>query len=376
MDLQWFAAEDEGRTFDPTDITYRKAREEGRVAKSQDFSAALGLLLPAIILIILAPWILRNCAEMLRFFLTRINDLDPTAERITALAAGRYFVRLSLPLLTVAVVAGLFSNLVQVGFHPTTKPLVPNFSKVLPRFDKFFQRIFSVEGIVNFSKSIFKMGFIGFIAFVLIRSEFQRLVNLQTVDLWLSFTLVATLAARLMIIVALVLLVFSIPDIYFQKWQFKEQLKLTREGMKEEIKQEDGDPEVRRRIKGRYRELLSKNQLKEVPKADVVITNPTHYSVALLYEPNKMDGPTVIAKGEDDMAFKIRETAKEHGVPVVAHPPLTRTLYQETEIGEQIPERYWNVVIIVLGKFFTFEQKQAKNRTAKNDDKNVERVEA
>ena len=140
MDLQWFAAEDEGRTFEPTDATYRKAREEGRVAKSQELIAALGLLLPAIVLIFLAPWMLRTCAEMLKFFYTRITELDPLIDRLTAVVFINYFVRLALPVLTVAVAAALFSNLVQVGFHFTTKPLVPDFSRVLPRFGRYFQR--------------------------------------------------------------------------------------------------------------------------------------------------------------------------------------------------------------------------------------------
>ena len=360
MDLQWFAAEDEGRTFDPTDTTYRKAREEGRVSKSQDLTASLGLLLPAIALIILAPWMLRNSVELVRFFFTRLTELDPLTDRLSAIVAMRYFARLTTPLLLVGVIAGLFSNIVQVGFLFATKPLVPDFSKVLPRFDKYLKKIFSMEGVVNFLKSIFKMGLIGAVAFFLIRGEFERMLNLQTADLWIGITLISSIAARLLIIVAVILLILSIPDIYFQKHQFKEQLKMSRESAKEEMKQEEGNPQVRQRLKSRYRELLSRNMINEVPNADVVITNPTHYSVALLYDPSRMEGPTVVAKGEDDLAFRIREVAKNSGVPVVAHPPLTRTLYNETELGEQIPVRYWNVVIVVLGKFFTFDQKQSR----------------
>jgi len=367
MDLQWFAAEDEGRTFEPTETTYRKAREEGRVAKSQELIAALGLLLPAIVLIFLAPWMLRTCTEMLKFFFTRVNELDPLHDRMTAGLFINYFIRLALPVLTVAVVAGLFSNLVQVGFLFSTKPLQPDFSKVLPKFGRYFGRIFSSEGLFNLVKSVFKMIVIGSVAFFIIRSDFKELVNLQTAGLWTGITLVASLAAKLLVITALLLFVLSIPDIFFQRWQFRQSLKMTREAFKEEQKQEDGDPDMRRRLRSRYREILSRNMLNAVPDADVVITNPTHYSVALLYEPNQMDGPTVIAKGEDDLAFRIREVAKEHGVPVVPHPPLTRTLYQETELGDQIPIRYWNVVIAVLGRFFTFEQKQEKARRAAAD---------
>jgi len=363
MHLQWFAAEDEGRTHEPTEVTYRKAREEGRVAKSQELVAALGLLLPAIALIFLAPMMLRICTEMIQFFFTRVNELDPLKDRMTAGLFLYYFVRLALPILTVAVAAALFSNLVQTGFLFSTKPLEPDFSRILPRFGRYFQRtLFSVEGIFNLIKSVFKMGVIGSVAYFIIQSKFEELANLQTAGLWTGITLVSSLAAQLLIIAALLLLFLSIPDLFFQRWQFRESLKMTRETAKEELKQDEGDQEMRRRLRSRYRDLMSRNMLNAVPEADVVITNPTHYSVALEYDINRMEAPTVIAKGEDDLALKIREVAKENGVPVVPHPPLTRTLYQETEVGDQIPIRYWNVVAIVVGKFFSYEQKQEKAR--------------
>ena len=362
MDLQWFAAEDKGRTFEPTEATYRRAREEGRVAKSQELIAALGLLLPALTIILLAPSMLRTCLEMLRFFFTRVNDLDPITDRVSALVFGNYFIRLALPILIVAMVTALVSNMVQVGFLFTSKPLEPNFSKVLPRFGQYFSKIFSVEGLFNFGKSLLKMAIIGAVAFISIRSEYSKLANLQTTGVWEGLTLVSSMAARLLVITAILLLALSVPDIIFQRWQFRQSLKMTREAAKEEIKQDEGDQETRRRLKNRYREMLSQNVLNAVPRADVVITNPTHYSVALEYIAERMDAPTVVAKGEDDLALKIREVAKENGVPVVSHPPLTRTLYSETNVGEQIPIRYWSVVAMVVGKFFSFEQKQEKAR--------------
>jgi flagellar biosynthetic protein FlhB len=188
------------------------------------------------------------------------------------------------------------------------------------------------------------------------------LVNLQTAGLWEGVTLVASLARSLLVITALLLLVLSVPDIFIQHRQFRESLKMTREAYKEELKQDEGDQDVRRRLRRRYREMLTGSMLNAVPNADVVITNPTHYSVALEYDAAKMDAPTVVAKGEDELALRIREVAKENGVPVVPHPPLTRTLYRETEIGDQIPIRYWNVVALVVGKFFSYEQKQEKAR--------------
>ena len=366
MDLQWFSdsqggtPEEEGRTHDPTDVTYRKAREEGRVAKSQELIAAMGLLFPAIAIFIFAPWMIRICTEMLSFIFTRITELDPLTDRVTALIFFNYFARLALPVLFVAVIAALFSNWLQVGFLFSTKPIEPQFSKILPKFARYFKRIFSMDGLYNLGKSIIKLAIIGSVAFFLIRWEFHQLVNLQKAGLWTSITIIASLAGRLLIIVALLLLILSIPDIIYQKWQFKQSLKMTREKYKEELKQDEGDPMMRNRLRHRYRELLSQNMLNEVPKANVVITNPTHYSVALEYDADRMEAPTVIAKGEDDIAMRIREIAKAHNVPVVSHPAITRAIYDASDVGDQIPRRFWEAVALVVGKFFNYNETRGR----------------
>ena len=361
MDLQWFAApEDEGRIFEPTDTTLRKAREEGRVAKSKEFVDAFGLLLPAIALIILAPWLLRTCAEMLRFFFTRINELDPLTDQFTSRIFFRYFLLMALPILITGLVAALISNFAQVGFLFTTKPLEPDITKALPKFGKYFGKIFSGEGLFNLIKSLVKMLVIGIVAYFIVSSKFYQLANLQTAGLWEGLTLVATRAAMLIIIVAVIMLALAIPDYIFQRYQFRQSLKMTREAFKEELKQDEGDPEVRGRLKRQYRELLSRNMMKNVPQADVVITNPTHYSVALLYVLGEMDGPRVIAKGEDELAFRIREIAKENNVPIYSNPPLTRAIYDRTNVGDQIPIWCFSAVALILGKFYTLEQMYEK----------------
>ena len=359
IDLQWFAnAEDEGRTFEPTESTFRKAREEGRVAKSQELVAALGLLFPAIVIFLLAPGMLRTCAEMLRFFFTRAVEMELT-DRAVVVVFLNYFARLALPILAVAVVAALFSNIVQVGFMFTTKPLSPDFSKILPRFGRYFQKtLFSMEGLFNLAKSIVKMIIIGVIAYAVITSGLDELQNLQKAKPEISLSIVGSLAIRLVLIVAVFILVLAIPDYLFQRWNFRQSLKMTREKYKEELKQEEGDPQVRARLRRLYRDLLSRNMLANVHKADVVITNPTHYSVAMEYDPeNKINIPTVIAKGEDELALQIREIAKAHNIPVVSHPPLTRELYKYVEIGDPVPVRYWEVLIAILGPFFRADKK-------------------
>jgi flagellar biosynthetic protein FlhB len=352
IDLQWFAAEDEGRTEAPSETKIQRAREEeGRVAKSQELIGALVLLIPALLLVFLGPSMLRTCIEMLRFFFTRAVELDSVEDRLVAGLFFRYFARLALPLVSAGMLAGILSNMVQTGFLFTTKPITPDFSRVLPRFGQYFQRtLFSVEGLFNFGKSIIKMGIIGMVAFFLIRGEMEKLINLETASLWMGISTVASLAIRLLIISALLLLVLSIPDYMFQRWRHLESLRMSREEVKEERKLYEGDPYVRSRIRARMRQMMSRNMAVNVSKADVVITNPTHYAVALEYNKKIMRAPQITAKGEDEVALLIRRIAQDNRVPLVENRPLARALYAETEVGDFVPEAYFTVVATILSK--------------------------
>jgi flagellar biosynthetic protein FlhB len=288
---------------------------------------------------------------MIRFFFLRINELDPVRDRLVAGVFFSYFARLALPIALVAFAAAIFSNLVQTGPLFTTKPLAPNFSKIVPRFGRYFQRtLFSVEGLFNFVKSVIKMGIIGITAFILIRSRIHELANLQTAGLWLGLTTVAGIAIRMLIISALLLLLLSIPDILFQRWQYRESLKMTREEVKEERKMYEGDPQIRARIQRRMREFMSRNMAVNVAKADVVITNPTHFAVALEYDGDTMNAPQLTAKGADDLAFRIREIAKENDVPLVENKALARALYAEVDVGRSVPMMYWEAIAVILAR--------------------------
>jgi flagellar biosynthetic protein FlhB len=365
--LQWFSdnAEEEGRTEPPTEHKIQRLREEGQVSKSQELIGAVTLFLPALLLLFLAPYMLRTCVEMVRFFFLRAAELDPVKDALIVGAFFNYMARLSLPILAVAVFAAVFSNIIQVGFQFTTKPITPDFSRVLPRLGQFFKRIFSIEGVYNFFKSIVKMLIIGGVAFFLIRSDRYKLVNLHKAGVWLGLTTVASLAIRLIIICAILLLLLSIPDILFQRWRFREKNKMSRQEMKEEMKMYEGDPQIRNRIRSRFRELLKQNIAAAIPRADVVITNPTHYAVALEYHKETMpDGPMVTAKGADEVAARIRKLAQENGVPMVENKHLARTLYQEVEVGDYIPEAYFTVVATILGRVMHINELRRRAKAA------------
>ncbi|MDR0448601.1 MAG: EscU/YscU/HrcU family type III secretion system export apparatus switch protein, partial [Treponema sp.] len=320
------------------------------VAKSQELIAALGLLFPALAILFLSGYILRTSIEMLRFFLSRISEFG-VEDGIAAGVFFRYFTRLTLPIVLTAMAAAVFSNMVQVGFLFTTKPLTPDFSKVVPKFGRFFQKtLFSMEGIYNFFKSIIKILIIGSVAFLLIRSNIHRLANLQTMMLYQGFTTVASMAAQMIIITAILLLILSIPDILFQRWQFRESQKMTREEVKEERKMYEGDPHIRGRIRQRMREFMSRNMAVNVAKADVVITNPTHFAAALEFDAETMNAPLLTAKGADEMAFRMRNIANENNVPLVENKPLARALYTEVNVGQSVPVIYWEAIAQILAR--------------------------
>jgi len=366
--LQWFADDDEdapGKTEEPSEFKLERLREEGQVAKSQELVGALGLLLPAMLIFFLAPYMLRTCVEMVRFFFQRAVELDPTKDAVIAAVFLRYFARLIWPILTVAFVTAIFSNIVQTGYFFTTKPLTPNFSKVLPRFGQYFRRIFSIDGFYNFGKSIIKMAIIGIVAFILIRMDIEKLLNLQKTDPWIGLTTVASIAIRMLIIAAFLLLFLSIPDVMFQRWRFRERNKMTRYEQKEEAKQHEPDQQIQSRIRSRFRELLKQNLVATVPKADVVITNPTHLAIAIQFDSRIMeDGPMVVAIGGDELAARIRRIAQEHGVPLVENKPLAWGLYNDTKVGDTIPKKYFNVLGIIYSQIWSLNEEKRRKLSA------------
>ncbi|MGA2545752.1 MAG: flagellar biosynthesis protein FlhB [Rectinemataceae bacterium] len=352
--LQWFAAEDEGRTEEPSELKLRKAREEGRVAKSQELVGAVGLLFPAVALVLLGPYFAGTMRDMLVFYLGLVGKADIARDSGPIVAAFfSYFARLTLPIAAVAVIGAIFSNVLQVGFVFSVKPITPDFSKIVPRFGQYFKRtLFSVEGLFNFAKSLMKIIIIGVISYLTIQGEFDKLRRLFEGPFWPSIAFIFSLTMRLVIEVAAALIALAIPDYLFQRRQYMESLKMSKQEVKEERKMQEGDPLVKSRLRERMRELLLRNMAVNVPKADVVITNPTHYAIALEWDREKMPAPTVTAKGVDEVAQRIKRIAAENGVPLVENRPLARALYADVEIGDSIPDKYYQAIAAVLAHIY------------------------
>jgi flagellar biosynthesis protein FlhB len=351
IDLQWFAAEDEGRTEDPTEQKIRKAREDGKVAKSAEFTSALVLLFPIVALGFLAPHSFGVMQEMIRYFLSVISVGEVLPEHMAAFLS--YMMRLTGPIAAVAFAGALFGNIIQVGFLFTTKTITPDLTRIAPNFAKFFQRsFFSGEALFNLTKSVVKVVVIGIIAFININSELEKFAFFVSAPFELAFQTTAAVAFRILVQSAIALLLLSLPDYLFQRRQHRESLKMTKQEVKEERKNVEGDPLIKSRLRERMRDVLSQNMMRKVPEADVVITNPTHYAVGMEWDRERMVAPMVTAKGKDNLAQRIKTLARENSVPIVENKPLARALYAEVEIGEVIPEQYYEVMAAVLAEVY------------------------
>lgn len=360
FDLQWFAsAEEEGRTEEPSEHKLRKAREEGRVAKSTEVNGALVLLLPVIAIIILAPWIFNSCVEIIKFYFDRCVSAELTDSALVD-AFYNYFIKLVLPIGLTAMVAGVVGNIVQTkGFLFSTKPIEPKFSKILPKFGQYFKKtIFSMEGAFNVFKSLFKVVILFVASYIIISSDLETLLSMMNVSLWSGVCYIAKMAAKILLVAAVVFLGVAIPDYFVQKKQFMESMKMTKQEVKQEYKDMEGDPLVKSRLRQQMRNLLYQNLPKAVSEADVVITNPTHYAVAVKYDKDVMQAPIVNAKGADEIAMRIKSLAKENNVEIVENKLLARELYTKVEIGDIIPEEYLQAMAIILAKVYKLKGKR------------------
>ena len=343
------AAEDEGRTEEPSEHRLEQARKEGRVAKSQEISSALILLLTITVLLFMGRWMMSQCVYILQYFFTRTNNPDVRdANLFSAFLIN--FLKMLAPVAGVAVFAGITANIIQnKGFIFSTKPIEPNFNKIVPKFGEYFRKtIFSGKGLFNIAKSILKVTIIVIIGYLTIRKNIFVIIEIvSNGQLYQAVGKIASTAAQIVIIVGVLFLALSIPDFFVQRKEFRESMKMTKQEVKQEYKELEGDPEVKGRLQQMQRQLLAQNIPKAVKEADVVITNPTHYAVVLKFEENVDEAPKVTAKGEDQTALYIKQLARENDIPIQEDRPLARGLYTDVQIGAIIPDIYWKAIALV-----------------------------
>lgn len=363
FDLQRFAsAESEGRTEKATEHKKKKAREEeGKVALSKELPSSLVTLFSFLVLYFLGSYYFKVLYDITKYTITNIFNFNLNEEKIYYDLLLIPMAKIFLPIAITAFIVALLANYLQIGFKFSPKVIKPDLKKISPNIFKFFKnQVFSINGAFNLFKSLIKIGIICIITFITIAGQIEKIKETIFVESILNSTLfIGGLCFDLVIKASLVLVVFSIIDILYTRWKYEEELKMKKQEVKEEYKEMYGDPHVKQRLRQMYNNLLSqKKMLEEVPKADVVVTNPTHYAVALRYNPALENAPRVIAKGKDKFAQKIKDVAREYDIYMYENVHLARTLYNEVELNEIIPVEMYGLVINAYK--FAIQHKEAR----------------
>ncbi len=335
------------RTEAATPRRRAEARERGQVLKSVEVNTAVVLLAGAWMLQSMAPAIGTMLLDLLRHTFTHLVQPDFSVQGVHSRALGLgVIVMAALGPFTigVAVVAAL-SCLVQVGPLFTFKPLVPQFSRLNPLVG--LQRLFSTDALVNLVKSLMKISFVGAVAWVAFQGQFETLPKLSDLTPLEAARAVADAVFQVVWRVVMVFGGLALADYFYQRWAYEKGLRMSKEDIKEEYKQSEGDPLIRARLRQRARALSRQRMMRQVPQADVVITNPTHFAIALKYGAG-MDAPMVLAKGERLMAQQIKKVAREHHVPMVENRPLAQALFKACEVGHAVPQDLYKAVAEVL----------------------------
>ena len=351
------SAEDEGRTELPTERKKRRAREEeGRVVNSVEINQTLVLGVTTVLIALLIGYLTNTLSQFFVDILNRISNADAT---MTMDGLPDIFIEIVLLIaktagivLLTALIIGVGVNLAQTQFLFTTKKLKPNFKRIAPTWSNFKERVFiSSQNLMNLAKILFKMIVIGILTFTTINGRRNDLFNMVHMELAQAMNVFFFIVLEMIGKVMIFMIIVAVVDYYFQRKQYINSLKMTKHEMKEEFKEMEGDPLVKNQLQEMARKIVSRTMLKSVPEADVIITNPTHFAVALKYQSGDY-APIVTAKGVDNIALKIKEIAKEHEVEIVDNKPLARELYYNVDIGQYIPEKLFHVVSRILGEVY------------------------
>lgn len=340
----------------------QRAREEGNIARSQDLSSAAGLTAGLLVLLLLGRASLEWLIEAARYFLNGEGAMPWNGYAFqTLMMQSLYFWALAaLPIMVVLLMTGLAMNLAQVGFLFTAKPLQPKLSRLNPITG--LQRFVSMRSLFELFKSLTKLGVIVTIVWLSMRSRLPELLLLMGLTPSELLPAIAGLIVAVWWRVALAMIVIGLLDLAFQRWQHEKDLRMTHQEVKQETKELEGDPLIKRRVRQLQRQLAMQRMMAEVPTADVIITNPTEYAVALRYDMERMAAPVVVAKGMRLIAERIRDIGIEHSVPVVQKPELARTLYRNIDIGQSIPEDLFQAVAEVLSFVYRIDRRTEKIR--------------
>lgn len=358
--LQWFAADGEGgeKTEPATDKKLKDAREEGKVAKSKELTASFDLIILFLVLKIFISYVGGNLLNIFKYAYSGIPEfIEINQANLTTIAVSSYlfniilkWILIVLPFFVFGVAITLLISIFQVGWKISSKPMQPKLDKFNPI--NGFKRIFSKDSVFELFKSILKISVISLIAYNSVKNNRNDLFLLYDIPLNQAVALIGNIIINTGLKISLVYLIVGIADFAYQKHKFNEDMKMTKQEVKDEFKNTEGDPQIKGRQRRRMMETSQRRMMQDVPKADVVITNPTHLAVAIKYDADVNTAPVVLAKGEEYVAQKIKEVARENNIEIVENKPLARMLYHNVDIGAEIPPELYQAVAEVLATIY------------------------
>ncbi|MEB3101148.1 flagellar biosynthesis protein FlhB [Ferviditalea candida] len=354
LDLQLFAQE---KTEKATPKKRQDSRQKGQVAKSHELPGAFILLFGFLFLLFFGGYFKEH---IFRIFTEYFNDYmlwNLTQQNVLSLFSKLAYQLMLIvgPFMLMAVVIGLIGNYLQVGFLITADPLMPKLNKLNPL--EGLKKIVSLRSLVEFLKSMLKMSVIAMVVYSSLWGERAQIVSLSHMPISGILQYASNVTLMLGIKIAVTLIILAVFDFFYQRYEHEKSLKMSKQDIKDEHKKSEGDPLIKGKIREKQRRMALQRMMQEVPRADVVITNPTHFAVAIQYESGKMTAPTVVAKGQDYVALKIKQVAQENDVMIMENKPLARALFEQVEIGESIPEALFQAVAEVLAHVYKLKGK-------------------
>ena len=355
--LQLFAKDGPGgeKTEQPTAKKLDDARKEGQVAKSKEINLGFSLLAMFVLLKIWVGHLGGDFINVFKAVFAKIPDIthisassgDLSWEIMDIIRQIMLQMLLMIaPFALLALVVGIVCEVVQVKWKPTAKPLQPKFNKLNPLTG--FKKFFSLNALIELLKAIVTILMIFYIVYSSVKNLWPNIFYIFDMPVEQTVELLGTEVFNLGIKISMFYLIIAFADLFYQRWKFNDDMKMTKQEVKDEYKNSEGDPQIKGKIRQRMMQASQRRMMQELPKADVVITNPTHFAVALKYDPDKYDAPYVVAKGADHLAAKIKEIAKENHIEIVENKPLARMLYHNVELEEVIPPELYKAVADII----------------------------
>lgn len=343
-------ADDYGdKTEAPTPRRRQEARDNGQVARSQDLTAAALLLAVMLLMSWFGGEVMQALRDVMEIQLgaSALHDFRPPS---MGEAMMQLMIRVALalgPIMLGIMAVAVAMNIVQVGFFLSTKRIQPKLEMLNPT--RGLKKIFGGgQGAVTLLMNVSKMILIGAVAYSAIHGKIGLIIGATQLSSSQIFGLGASLVFDIAVRIAVLLLFLAIIDYAYQRFKTEKEMRMTKQQVKDEMKRMEGDPHIKQRRRQIQMQRATQRIRQDVPTADVIVTNPTHYSVAIKYDPSTMTAPKVVAKGADYLAFRIREVAGEHGIPILERPPLARSLYRDVEVGQEVPEQFYNAIAEIL----------------------------